>query len=554
MVVLAATICTRSGKALLCRQFRDLSKDRITALLANFPSLISEANGQHTTVEDESVRYVYQPLEEFYVVLITNKASNILQDLDTLQLFASTISDLLRIVDEREVFDNAFEIILAVDEIISLGYKDNASLGQIQSYLKMDSHEEKIQEIIERNKELEATEERKRRAKEIRRKELANRAAERHGDSMGLGGGDFNSMQSSLGPQSYQPTYQPAPIVETNAAQKPSLSKPMPSRGGLQLGKKPARASHAPAKEPNQPLLSEAAPVFQTHKPDVAEVAPNSSLSASPAISASQKVHNDGILITINEKVTASLNRDGSISLSEVKGDLQLRINSPELAHSKLLLKTGDKSSGIQYKTHPNVDRALFNSLGEIGLKDKSKSFPANDQALGVLRWRVVGKQDDSSLVPLLVTAWVGLNDDGIAQVTLEYELTSEFIESHETSSVSGIENIQIVVPISTHEVHLNSESNEGVSYDNTEDGVVFTIDAISCDDPQGSFEFTIPTPEEDALFPMELLFELKNTSATETDNSFGKVQVIDVVSIKDEQSLPFDLHSLLVSESFQIA
>lgn len=35
----------------------------------------------------------------------------------------------------------------------------------------MESHEERIQEIIERNKEIEATEERKRRAKEIARKE-----------------------------------------------------------------------------------------------------------------------------------------------------------------------------------------------------------------------------------------------------------------------------------------------------------------------------------------------------------------------------------------------
>lgn len=102
MVVLAASICTRGGKALLSRQFRDVTKDRITALLANFPSLISNSGSQHTTVEDEHVRYVYQPLEEFYIVLITTKHSNILQDIDTLHLFASTVSNMLRVVDERD--------------------------------------------------------------------------------------------------------------------------------------------------------------------------------------------------------------------------------------------------------------------------------------------------------------------------------------------------------------------------------------------------------------------------------------------------------------------
>lgn len=163
MVVLAASICTRGGKPLLSRQFRDISKDRITALLANFPSLISNSSSQHTTVEDENVRYVYQPLEEFYIVLISNKTSNILQDIDTLHLFASAVSNLLRNIDEREIFDCAFDIIDAFDEIINMGYKENLTISQVQTFLEMHSHEEKIQEIIERNKEFEAAEERKRR-------------------------------------------------------------------------------------------------------------------------------------------------------------------------------------------------------------------------------------------------------------------------------------------------------------------------------------------------------------------------------------------------------
>ena len=34
------------------------------------------------------IRYIYQPLDVLYVVLITNRASNIIEDLDTLSLLA----------------------------------------------------------------------------------------------------------------------------------------------------------------------------------------------------------------------------------------------------------------------------------------------------------------------------------------------------------------------------------------------------------------------------------------------------------------------------------
>lgn len=69
---------TSSRAALISRQFRALPKSRIDGLLASFPKLIP-AGSQHTTVENADVRFVYQPFEELYVLLITNKGSNILQ-------------------------------------------------------------------------------------------------------------------------------------------------------------------------------------------------------------------------------------------------------------------------------------------------------------------------------------------------------------------------------------------------------------------------------------------------------------------------------------------
>lgn len=101
------------------------------------------------------MRFVYTPLEDLYVLLITNTQSNILLDLSTLALVTRILTELASggrggAVGEQDVLRVSFEILSAWDEVVSLGWRENVNLQQVRSVLEMESHEEKIQEIIAR--------------------------------------------------------------------------------------------------------------------------------------------------------------------------------------------------------------------------------------------------------------------------------------------------------------------------------------------------------------------------------------------------------------------
>lgn len=85
MVVLSTVICNKRGKILLARQYRPMSKLQIEEAVSNFPKMISSEQ-QHTFIEDDKMRYVYLPMEALYLVILTSKNSNIIEDIEIARL------------------------------------------------------------------------------------------------------------------------------------------------------------------------------------------------------------------------------------------------------------------------------------------------------------------------------------------------------------------------------------------------------------------------------------------------------------------------------------
>merc|ERR1712137_393907 len=120
------------------------------------------------------------------MLLITTKTSNILEDLETLRLFARVIPEYCRSMEDAEILDNSFNLIFAFDEIVALGYRESVNLAQIRTFVEMDSHEEKVYNAVRETQMREAKNKMREKAKELQRAKMDSaKKGKAGGGSMG---------------------------------------------------------------------------------------------------------------------------------------------------------------------------------------------------------------------------------------------------------------------------------------------------------------------------------------------------------------------------------
>ncbi|KAI9007516.1 hypothetical protein CLU79DRAFT_778333 [Phycomyces nitens] len=506
MVVLAASIVTKSGKAVISRQFREMQRSRIEGLLASFPKLTSTGH-QHTTVETEHVRYVYQPLDDLFIVLITNRQSNILQDIESLHLFARVVTDICRSTDERDILSKSFELLCAFDEIISEGYQENVNLAQVKSIIEMESHEERIQEIIARNKEQEAKEELKRRAKqfEMQKKEAAKRG-------QGFMQGNFSANNNYMGGQhspSIDPTIQTT-VESSSMSFGRSSTPPVTSKAkGMQLSRKPKTAD-----------------LFEAIKTEVEPI------RAAPSAPAGPAKHQESVHIDIEERVSLAANKDGGLEQMEIKGVLTLRVVDNASARVRISIQATDDAA-IQFKTHPNVDKVAFKNENIVQMRDLARPFPTN-QNLGVVKWKYTTR--DETAVPLSVTCWPSPAGDGTCDVNIEYELEADHLE---------LRDVVICVPLPAEPAVQVNHVDGSYFVDRERRVLEWRLPVVSRANKSGLLECNIPGDNADSFFPVMVSFV--------SDKLICDVDVLQVQNLDTNTPALFSKEVLLVVDDYTI-
>uniref|UniRef100_A0A6Q2WRQ6 Coatomer subunit delta n=1 Tax=Esox lucius TaxID=8010 RepID=A0A6Q2WRQ6_ESOLU len=508
-VLLAAAVCTKGGKAIVSRQFVEMTRTRVEGLLAAFPKLMGLGK-QHTFVETESVRYVYQPLEKLYMVLITTKNSNILEDLETLRLFSRVIPEYCRVLEEGEISDHCFDLIFAFDEIVALGYRENVNLAQIRTFTDMDSHEEKVFRAVRETQEREAKAEMRRKAKELQQ---IRRDAERSGKKVPAYGGFGSSGMSSMSSGSFitdgiiepeKPKMAPAPV------------RPSGPSKALKLGAKGKEVDNFvdKLKSEGETIMSNAG-----KRPSLA-----SSVLPPPA-------HMESVHMRVEEKISLTCGRDGGLQNMEVLGIITLRVTDDKVGRIRLMLSNSNKT-GVQLQTHPNVDKKLFTSDSVIGLKNPEKSFPLNTD-VGVLKWRL--QTTDDALIPLTINCWPSESATG-CDVNIEYELQEESLELNDVV-------IAIPTPCGVGAPTVGDVDGE-YKHDGRRNILEWRLPVIDANNKSGSLEFSVAGQPND-FFPVHVSFVSKR--------NYCDIQVVKVAHIEGDVPVKFSVETSFLVDKYEI-
>ncbi|VDD94412.1 unnamed protein product [Enterobius vermicularis] len=524
MVLIGASIITKSGKPLLARVFiSDMTKARLEGLLDAFPKLIASdkfytslsAQRQHTFVETDSVRYVFHPLDNIYMVLITTKASNILEDLETLRLFSRVIPEYCRSNDEKEIQASLFELIFAFDEIVALGYRENVNLAQIRTFTDMDSHEERVFNQIKIAQERAATEMMHQKANELKKQK-----AEQRKNARGLPVGSISA--TGFGSASLPPTATVVEETPSYTASKPIAPSPARSGGkALRLGK---------AKDDDQffmQLKSEGQIVEPIERSSGNVEAVDRSAAVNPAVPV-LPVH-----VKAEEKISAVISRDGGLESCEVLGNVALSIAEKQFSTVMVQMANNDKR-GAQLQVHPNLDKKEWQQKQLLKLKSAQKPFPVN-QDVGVLKWRLLVSNEEDLPITCEVNCWPNENPDGCV-VNIEYTLQAEDMT---------LNNVTIVIPLPPATIPVVSECEGSYEYVKSKSQLVWSLAVIDESNKTGTLEFSTPNGQSDHFFPVNLRFT--------SPDLYCNIAVESVELMDSQETVQYSTETRLITDKFEV-
>lgn len=460
-------------------------------------------------------------MEIFYILLITNKASNIVEDLDTIRLLSKVIPSVTGTTNnltEEKVNEKSFDLLFSFDEIITAGgYREPINLQQIRTNMEMESHEEKLVLMIKQSKQDEAKKQQESAIEAMKKKARENAKLGR------FGGGDstsFSSDNSSSGYNDAPSAFTAAPVSQPVTPVVP-VSRPQTAVKGMSLGgAKNKNIEDALMKEDNL-----VAPVMKS-KSSSASAAQE---AAAPVVNAVQHP----IMLEVSETVSATMTRDGALEVFEIKGSLSLTAATDDAALCSVQLRQSN-TERFQFTTHPKINKAVYEKSGLLQLKDANKGFPSG-RPVGILKWNYSDASNDE-LVPIKINCWPEQEGKGNMNVSIEYSMDVPGIELHD---------VKIRIPLGTSNSPNVVNVDGAHKYNAAANELIWTINMIDKSNASGGLEFNIQSKDDDGFFPIGVEFS--------SQQLFCNVEVTSVKSVNGNAPIQYGIISGMSSDEYSI-
>lgn len=473
-------------------------------------------------------------MEELYLLLITNRASNIIEDLETLRLLSkgsSVLSHLLPVtvliisvavvpdiagtannLNEEKITQKCFELIFAFDEVITAGgYREPITLQQIRTNLEMESHEEKLHNMIKISKMETARDMAKDAAKNIRMKQAEDARLGRT-SMAGMGGGEMPA-PIAVHETRVEPSVYESPVARAAAPAKAAVK-------GMSLSSKAAK---------NKSLEDS---LFKEDKLAPVMAAPRGGHAAAETEVVAQSVVQHPVMLQISEKVNAKLTRDGTAETLDIKGSLTLTAGTDDAGMCGVRMSLPRDAGSFTFNTHPKINKALFDKSQFLQLKDTTKGFPSA-RPVGILRWSYAGSNDE--MVPIKINCWPEEESRGQMNVSIEYSVDVN-IDLH---------NVKIIIPLGTSDSPQILNADGSYRHVSASQELHWTIDMIDSSNRSGSMEFTIAQRNADAFFPVTVSFT--------SQELFCKLDVTSVSAADGQTPIMYGLSKGMSSEEYVV-
>jgi len=230
------------------------------------------------------------------------------------------------------------------------------------------------------------------------------------------------------------------------------------------------------------------------------------------------------------------MSRDGGLQALEVNGFLQLLVNDPACGKAHVPLTMG-ANAGFQFKTHPNIDKALYASQALIAMKDPNRPFPSGS-AVGVLKWRLAST--DEALVPLVINAWPTQTAANAWEVSVEYELATTVYPQLE------VHNLCVVIPTPVDAPPTITASAGTATYSRRDNTTTWQVPIIDASSASGTVELQLSgLASADALYPITVDFSAPSTLCA--------CSVNEVKAADGSGAFPFAVSAVLAVDSYTI-